>query len=80
MFMNYNVHKRNFTILTIFKVLQSYAAFTISLFFCVFFFCCSMNDLYTCLTLLPTILISYPYSLVMIIPSGLINLYDLCTS
>lgn len=37
MFMNYNVHKRNFTILTIFKVLQSYAALPLA-YFCVFFF------------------------------------------
>lgn len=32
MFVNYSVHKRSFTTLIIFKVLQSYAAFTISLF------------------------------------------------
>lgn len=50
MFANSNVHKRSFTLLIIFKVLQGHTAFTISL-----FLVSPINELYSCLCTPPTL-------------------------
>lgn len=64
-FQNYNLHKRNFTILTVLEVLQSCAAFFISLAL-EYVSAGTMHEIYTCPVVLPITPVSQPHFLVTI--------------